>query len=119
MAITRRGVDVPLRWMVFRSRASLGYDFPLPPGDDPPCHVVDGCPAGGCSYVSIMLHDRPAQDQNRGHLDGPVRRDELPGFVAIADSLGPATGPVFAGHPSARRRCERTFRFLVAIGIDV
>jgi hypothetical protein len=33
------------------SRASDCYDFPLPTGDDAPCHVADGCPAGGCSFL--------------------------------------------------------------------
>ncbi len=51
------------------------------------------------SYVSIMIHDRAAQGQNRRHHAGrwPVSRS-----CRFHGHLRPARGPVFAVHASAR-----------------
>ncbi len=54
------------------SRASDGYDLRLPPADAPPCHAVDGCPAGGGSYVAIRIDVRTWTNPSRRHAD--VRR---------------------------------------------
>ena len=85
------------------SRASDGYDLPLPLEDDPPCHAVDGCPAGGCSYVSIMIYGGPrGSPVSRAINFDVVPRVDPSRRVAVGDSVGPAAGPVAAVHSDAR-----------------
>jgi hypothetical protein len=103
------------------SGSPLCYDLRSPPGDAPPCHPAAGRRAGGCSF-SRPRHDtpwrcaRPVGDAVDA-IVGP--RGDLSGPVASGDSGDPANGPVFAFHPTARCRCERPFRFFVAVRVDV
>ena len=102
------------------------YHFPLPPGDDPSCHAVDGCPAGGYSFLRHHHNKRwPAKNPVRDAIqpDVGLRRDRS-SLVANDDSLGPATGSVFAFHQtpvdaeSGRSRFCLASEFTLATLID-
>ena len=84
------------------SRASDCYDFPLPTGDDPPCHAFDGCPAGGSSFLR-RHHD------TRWPHGSPVRDAIHPDLAPRANPSGPVPSAIRLALRPTRLRvpCER------------